>query len=443
MYLCIENSGEVDIRSLCIMGVSIKEKENDKAIGMFGTGAKYGIAALVRTLHEVTIYSGTKKIDVHTRKVNLRGVTFEEIIFRHGKKTYSTNMTQDLGKLSWTLNKGIIEIISNAYDEKDPRIYRAEKVVPESGKTIVAIKMSSSIESFCKMLPEYFLHQRSEDCVYQGEKFALYSRLKPEGVRVYRRGVLVYSNHELKSLYDYNLDRVEVGEDRTSSSWEVRWEFTRSLKYLPEAILSNIIKSIELSNRSSSEQYFEDSIEKGAFEVNAEVLRKIVGNRVVVSNEEYQVYRSLLARQELMILPRSWVDAMRSYEGISTLNDALNSVTLNGWVVEDPDSYEKDMISKIVETLSSCGYPITTSDIKIAQNIKPNAPMGQYIDGVIYVNRNSIRRGYDETLDTVTHELMHKLSGFTDTSLEFERYIIGELVHMIRKLSYEKSRRTQ
>jgi len=33
MYLCIENSGEVDIRSLCIMGVSIKEKENDKAIG--------------------------------------------------------------------------------------------------------------------------------------------------------------------------------------------------------------------------------------------------------------------------------------------------------------------------------------------------------------------------------------------------------------------------
>lgn len=43
MYLCIENSGEVDIRSLCIMGVSIKEKENDKAIGMFGTGAKYGV----------------------------------------------------------------------------------------------------------------------------------------------------------------------------------------------------------------------------------------------------------------------------------------------------------------------------------------------------------------------------------------------------------------
>lgn len=53
MAVIFENPGEIDPRMISTFGVNVKE--NDSAIGFFGTGLKYAIAILLRNHHRISI----------------------------------------------------------------------------------------------------------------------------------------------------------------------------------------------------------------------------------------------------------------------------------------------------------------------------------------------------------------------------------------------------
>ena len=70
-----QNAGVMDPRAITTFGVS--SKENDSAIGYFGTGLKYAIAVLLRYGCEITIWTGGQKYEFTTQKTRIRVNDFE------------------------------------------------------------------------------------------------------------------------------------------------------------------------------------------------------------------------------------------------------------------------------------------------------------------------------------------------------------------------------
>src|SRR3990167_132326 len=111
VYICIENSGEVDINAFRLLGASTKEGDETK-IGFFGSGIKYALAAALRMKIPVKVFSGIKEIKISTKKAKMRGESFDVICING----VPTGMTTRMGKdwESWFIFR---EFYCNAIDE--------------------------------------------------------------------------------------------------------------------------------------------------------------------------------------------------------------------------------------------------------------------------------------------------------------------------------------
>ena len=72
--------------------------------------------------------------------------------------------------------------------------------------------------------------------------------------------------------------------------------------------------------------------------------------------------------------------------------------------------------------------------ILLLRIILRKAPLGQYVDGKYYINQSSIRKGSDDVLDTLTHEMFHALSSAGDETRAFEDFIIKESIYHMKRL---------
>ncbi|NIS10880.1 MAG: hypothetical protein GWN97_02800, partial [Thermoplasmata archaeon] len=193
------------------MGASTKRDDASK-IGMFGTGAKYAIAALLREKVPVeirtseTVEAGQwggidmaqttlKSYRFKTVPVDMRGHLFDQIYLLEDSERKGTplSFTTEMGGLGWTVEHALRELVSNALDEPEPAI----KVVAGSdrsqhaGETAVYVGMTPAVADFWNSIDRWFLFRREP--VASGDGWGVYSRWGP-GVRVYRKGVLAYED---------------------------------------------------------------------------------------------------------------------------------------------------------------------------------------------------------------------------------------------------------
>ncbi len=108
------NEEEIDLQAISVMGVSVKTADNP--IGYFGTGLKFAIATLLRTGHEVRIYSGCVWQEFTRKPMEFRGEKFERVIMGDGVNEVELPFTTDLGK-DWKPWQAYRELYSNALDE--------------------------------------------------------------------------------------------------------------------------------------------------------------------------------------------------------------------------------------------------------------------------------------------------------------------------------------
>jgi hypothetical protein len=190
-YICIKNDGEVDIRSFYVMGMSTKT-DDDSTIGQFGTGNKYGIAALLRNNYKVIIKSGVKTISFKKVVTTFRGKDFEQIYIKEGRKELEASFTAEIGQLNWGVEQGLKELVSNAIDEGGMEISKENRLVGKKGETRVYISNLNRVAIFFKEVNKYFLLDREEPlfCNTYGK---IYNKNRNDtDTRIYRRGVLVY-----------------------------------------------------------------------------------------------------------------------------------------------------------------------------------------------------------------------------------------------------------
>ena len=110
-YVIFSNPGLIDLRAITTFGVS--SKENDSAIGFFGTGFKYALAILLRERQDITILRGkTKKYKFSHKTQTVRVDKFDFIYMNE----QALNFTTDLGK-TWKLWQAYRELYCNCVDE--------------------------------------------------------------------------------------------------------------------------------------------------------------------------------------------------------------------------------------------------------------------------------------------------------------------------------------
>lgn len=423
-FMVIENEGEVDVRAFYVMGMSSKVGD-EKTIGQFGTGNKYGITALLREGCDVVVKSGKKTLSFQKVPSEFRGKSFEHIRMKLGNKVVESSMTVEMGQLTWSTEQGMRELIANALDEGGLKVYEADSVDGQKGKTRIFITESHTVLRFVKNLHHYFILDRVP--LAHGEGWAVYEKAGP-GLRVYRKGVLVLEDKTEESVYDYELDMLEIKEDRTASKWDARWNVKDALQSLPVEMMARILEAVEKYPKGfEGEARMEYAIPNAGW-------AEAVKDRVVVTPMETQMYARRLFSHKTLVVPSEWITFLCKDTKVRTVHSILDAATLKGWDVIEPDDYAKELIAESVAFLKTLGYQFDESIIKLAHNDAPDAPLGQYVEGVCYINDVVIRRGFEETLSCVTEEVFHHLSKSHDESREFQQWILDELQYQMQRL---------
>lgn len=204
--IAFENPGEIDVRSISTFGVSVKEGENP--IGFFGTGLKYAIAVLLRTGHEVTIYSGESEIVFGVARETIREQNFDFVTMAiDGAAPAHIGFTTELGK-QWELWMAYREIACNCKDEGGGGKYEHDMPERLPGVTKVIVNGDEFESVFAK--GHFYILEDEPQMRVGGMEIR-----DRAGVDFYYRGVRV---HQLQrpGIYTYNdIDKMELTEDRT------------------------------------------------------------------------------------------------------------------------------------------------------------------------------------------------------------------------------------
>lgn len=203
--IVFENPGEIDLLSICTFGVSVKESENP--IGFFGTGLKYAIAVLLRTGHQVSAFSGLRRVEFGLREKTVRGTSFDFVTMTTDDETRDIGFTTELGK-QWEIWMAYREIACNCKDEGGEARQVIALPLPEAGRTMFAV----TGDAFARV------HQERAFYILEDEPHlqigTLEVRRRP-GRSFYYRGVRVHA-FSSPGLYTYNdSSSIELTEDRT------------------------------------------------------------------------------------------------------------------------------------------------------------------------------------------------------------------------------------
>lgn len=196
----------IDITS---MGDSGKRGDESK-IGMFDSGLKYALALLLRADVKVTIKTKEKEYVIGSSTLTSDGKSKEVISVWDGEVTHMTGFAKALG-FNWELWQAYRELFSNMVDEGGYEL--VGDVHPEDYGTVVDLEftdLSPFYEVFLNRL-NYTLVGRHP--IYTGARFDVYEN-KGEHLKVFKQGILVYENSELKSHYIFNLHFGELDERR-------------------------------------------------------------------------------------------------------------------------------------------------------------------------------------------------------------------------------------
>ena len=219
------------------MGASSK-RGDDSTIGEFGSGWKYALAVLIRNGIEFYIFSGTKKISVSTRDVELRAKQFKMITIGGKDTNYTTEMGPD-----WTLWMAIREIYSNALDEGGCVIeeFDADESEVCAGKTNIYIEQTDEVADIIYNWPEFFSFDRTDDVLEVKGKLKVFKALRPDCSIIYRKGIKVAESPS-KGCYDYDFYNIPINELRVAKNFE---DVKEALKHgLLNSFDSDVIKTI-------------------------------------------------------------------------------------------------------------------------------------------------------------------------------------------------------
>lgn len=325
-YLKIENPGICPTEGFTLLGASTK-RDSQTAIGRFGSGNKHGVNVCLRHHLSPVVFCGSLKLEFGTRVQRVNNSEFNRVFVKYGgKDSYGTNRssTEDLGYVleygatDWlAVDLALREFISNAIDkacEEDYcdfwtkwssennviltdaqkggihhdtwvnalkehlktatpwenvkiEIVQENQVRAKTGTTRVFIPINQGVLDFVENLGKWFLHFSEPELLSQqilpknnrnlsGKKSAV----------IYRRGVRVreFESSDEESLFDYNLETLQLDESRQVNDWQVQHHAAHVLCQAGKKKIGTLIQSF-----IDGKHYWEHSFQSYPFTDNA------------------------------------------------------------------------------------------------------------------------------------------------------------------------------
>lgn len=376
MTIYLANSGELDLNTIRIMGVSVKT--GDTPIGYFGTGMKYAIATLLRTGHEVRLTLGDRDKYVFTgRDEIIRGETFKRVYMNDEALSFTT----DLGK-NWEVWQAFRELYSNMLDESG-----AAGTKPVKNDTVISVKGAEFTNCYHNR-SEIFLDSVPVQTIDGLEIHPMPSR------HVYYRGVRAMTLPKISAM-TYNItQQKELTEDRTlKSAWDVQYMVETRLPQVRDANVATVVvrggdfweSELDFSNAYSTSKEFMDVARANASDANMNSgIRKLVEK----SNRDLATFPEVVA----------------SAEEVTTLRNVFSILEYAGC---DLDLYE----------------------VTLCETLGPNV-MGLYhrVKDQIYLSREALMRGSNYAAMVLYEEWLHKRHKLADNTRAMQTFLLGKII---------------
>lgn len=205
MDLVFYNQGKLSLVDITTMGDSCKRDDPSK-IGEFDSGLKYALAILFRNGIKVSIVSGGTEFEIGSKTITPDHKT-KEVLTINGEPTA---FSPQLGH-NWDIWMAYRELYSNCLDEGGGYEWTDEPFDVESETLIVVHDCDLNRE----MQDKWSNYFNTSEPVYEKGYVKVYEHVKDDHLRLYKNGILVYEDHDIKSQYAYDYLHASIDERRT------------------------------------------------------------------------------------------------------------------------------------------------------------------------------------------------------------------------------------
>ena len=415
-HLLIENKGELDISSLVLIGASTKRNDSDK-IGFFGSGNKYAIATLIRYGIKFFIFSGDKKIEIATEDVAFRDMVFKKIII----DGQPTSLTTDMGPL-WEPWMAIREWVSNSIDEGAYNVIASTDTVSgREGYTRFFVEHDPAINEIIDNWNSYFTFDR-EDVITQGVDGQIFSQIdENNNLVLYRKGIRVFFDKGLTSLYQYDLSTYEINESRIIDSiHSAEYRTSRFLGNTPNvSVARKILKEAFVNNHWEARLPWRYGI-GGSLSA---AWREAIDNHVIIVDNVSGYFMDIQQSTPCFVVSIEMAQQIkRSFSDVKIygMDDSGDTV---GFKKIEPNTKQefllKDCIKFCEETQYIIDYPIEIVEFE------EMSVLGRAYQGKILLAGRLFEEGRKEIVRTLIEENEHLKTGLKDCSRAFQNHLFN------------------
>jgi hypothetical protein len=369
----ITSKGLLDIRTISLLGLSAKQDES--AIGQFGTGMKYAIAVLLRTGHQLGLKIGEATYEFKTKSETFRGKDFTKIVMTSSAGEIDLPITLEYGK-NWQVWMAFRELWSNALDEG---------LAQQGPNTTTWSVIGQEFADCYAKRTTFFIPEKGE---YFGGDYPVHVGDRPSKA-IYCKTVRasVYPETFAKT---YNVDSMPLTEEREAASSFISYEF---VQYVFTYLLATEDFSI----------FSKDTFEKKLNWNWVSKHRVLPLSKKILEEARRNVYiPNDLVSVALACLP---------------LADRAKKIEL--------DSIQKTQLDRSLTLLRAAGIEI--NNMLFVEDL-PDQVHGMVYQGDIYIAKSAFEMGTAFLAGTIYEEHMHKNKGLRDESRSFQNHLINSLM---------------
>jgi hypothetical protein len=321
------------------------------------------------------------------------------------------------------------------------------QVRAKRGFTRVFVPINEEVFRFYDNLGKWFLHF--------SEPELLGSVILPKGNRnltnrkaavVYRRGVRVreFETSDIPSLFDYNLDDLDMDESRRVDDWRIRHAAGMAMQDASKEQLAILLQSF-----IGTTKYWEHTFDSYGLESNiygdttekimarqtrwTEAFAAVAGDEAVLSTAEGGEFA---ARKGYKVIkaPEVYV-RVAAKQGIKTPEKVLTQDDREGREVIDATKDASVAVNLIWGLIEKLGLTNGKScpEVKSFRKIMSGGTqvLGFYRNEIVYINTDIAGDSGDaksftqQLLATVLEEISHHVTGATDNSRDFQDYVLN------------------
>ncbi len=498
-YLMIQNPGICPTEGFTLLGASTK-RDKVGQIGKFGSGNKHGVNVCLRYRLSPVVFCGNLKLEFGTREQKVGIARFNRVFVKYGGKDdlgVNRSSTEDLGYVleygatDWlSIDLALREFVSNAIDrsveegenrfllsqlpkigvrlgEEMDSIQREElsqsleeyrknssdwnnvvievvdenRVRAKSDHTRVFIPINDEVSDFHCNLGRWFLHfsepQNLKETILSKGGRNIGTR---KSAVIYRRGVRVreFESSDIPSLFDYNLESLELDESRKVDDWRVQHFAALALASSGKREIGRLIQSFVDGEKVWEHSFSDYALERAA--ENKEVAANWVSAFDLIAGEDAVVTvagsNQAVERKgyKRIVVPNAFNDAMRKM-GVRTPEKVLTEDDILGRTVCNATADAIYTVNYVWDIISE----LNLSNAKEKPLVKGFSHLmdagsytgGYYKDGVVFINTDlgvnstvsSGKSGMNPKLvKVVIEELAHYITGARDETRDFQDY---------------------